>query len=1111
MKLSLLCAVGLVLASAVAADDRFIPVGELASPSGKGRLSTRVIEDGKLLFLEGDGSTGPSLIEIGWIPVKPGTTYRVSYWVREGEQPLSGPAVVDLMIRQHPRRGARPVGSHQRVSSRTRSLAPENAQQWTRRQVEFQTGPETNWLSGAILVDGLNGSLKITGVEIEETKGKAVSATATSEEAFEKRMEELRRKAAERQPLVPRTLVFSRSQMKYGLERNYYHTWPDRPLYASREFRVPGYKLTPLGSYRRILQEVVKYDIDGLAFFPETTGRMEMFDMTMQAGVEGVQLLPEFIPTPYSEESVKAKAEVVRKALATPACPRINGKLLITSYNAGQLPPEEWARILAAVREQVGDTFLFLPALTNGASLKPFGRGKVRTPEMVEKEQEVLRSYLAVCDGIYFHYPPALRNLDRTFDAEFYRDVFIPIFKSVLAEPPFRNKYLGLSAYRGHLNPDRGNGFLEDYTRTMRASFEVAMDAKPDVIILPEWDEVNENTGWRPMVNGAHASQRILRYFMSRIKGKAPTPRPGDDTSVPNLILTTRKVLTLGEEVVVELVNVPDSEESHTYTAEVALVDDAGKVVHTFEPVTLESGKLTEHRLTLPSERFPHTLTLTPTLKVRKYKGRDFDYSRGFHPIHVRATWNWDDLAVRQPLRDLLRPEVAELKWGEKNADGSLVLTGTVSAPEDLLFVEVLGENDEVYVHDPGDEFLRADPDTEAVVISFRSINDQPLSGQIEVNHGTPRWVTKGVTLLTKPMEVTVEKSRIRLKSLSSQHERCVLVTLPKTQIAEAELVVNTDRAQFAIPVREIFEKQMVAKEFGNGLQFTMTPYRKQFDMPLPLNGKSAGFSVRVWPETPNDVYHLRLISRNGRVYRSAPLIPPGAKEGETTRLRIYSDTEQRGVNVPVAASRIPRVEYEFRPERGAVLLSPAGRPFWATLGGFVDTTTGVGNGYPLFANYPNPVRHASPEWVDGLLRFRGEGSYLILPRETLPRRGAFTLELEVRPETAGDQPILISGIRDRAHGLALRIVNGCLEASFMDRDFQGHRFTTSLAIPAGEWSTVKVRYDFENLILSVNGKEEAFPLSLPANNIGYGIMGGWNEKWFQGDLRKLRIVHHAE
>ena len=80
-----------------------------------------------------------------------------------------------------------------------------------------------------------------------------------------------------------------------------------------------------------------------------------------------------------------------------------------------------------------------------------------------------------------------------------------------------------------------------------------------------------------------------------------------------------------------------------------------------------------------------------------------------------------------------------------------------------------------------------------------------------------------------------------------------------------------------------------------------------------------------------------------------------------------------------------------------------------------------------------------------------------------------------------------------------------------MDRDFQGHRFTTSLAIPAGEWSTVKVRYDFENLILSVNGKEEAFPLSLPANNIGYGIMGGWNEKWFQGDLRKLRIVHHAE
>src|SRR5690606_21325866 len=113
----------------------------------------------------------------------------------------------------------------------------------------------------------------------------------------------------------------------------------------------------------------------------------------------------------------------------------------------------------------------------------------------------------------YFHYPPALHLKDHTFDADYYREILIPIMKSLLNEPPYRKKYLGLSAYKSHMSPDRGNNLFQDATRTLRNSFEAAMEAQPDVIVLPEWDEQNENTSWRPTTYGSRSNERITRYY----------------------------------------------------------------------------------------------------------------------------------------------------------------------------------------------------------------------------------------------------------------------------------------------------------------------------------------------------------------------------------------------------------------------------------------------------------------------------------------------------------------------------------------------------------------------------------------------------------------------
>src|SRR5690606_19372422 len=124
---------------------------------------------------------------------------------------------------------------------------------------------------------------------------------------------------------------------------------------------------------------------------------------------------------------------------------------------------------------------------------------------------------------------------------------------------------------------------------------------------------------------------------------------------------------------------------------------------------------------------------------------------------------------------------------------------------------------------------------------------------------------------------------------------------------------------------------------------------------------------VQIWPEVATEQYHLRLTSTSGKLFRSRPLLLPNAETAARKTLRIYSETQKRGVDVQVAAARVPEVKYDFDPARGAVLLTDAGRPFWASLGGFTNTTTGRGSPNGLFrgsrGKYPPKTERSAPQW----------------------------------------------------------------------------------------------------------------------------------------------------
>jgi hypothetical protein len=391
------------------------------------------------------------------------------------------------------------------------------------------------------------------------------------------------------------------------------------------------------------------------------------------------------------------------------------------------------------------------------------------------------------------------------------------------------------------------------------------------------------------------------------------------------------------------------------------------------------------------------------------------------------------------------------------------------------------------------------------------------MAGTLTLKNATANWLTNGTPLHQDETDAAVKNNQMTLTTPISVHQRWIYLAIPKTDIAKAVLDFNFDKAQFSVPVQEVLDKKMIARGFDGGLIISVKPYHRQIDMPLPLNTKTVSFHVQIWPEIATEEYHLRLTSIDGKEFRSRPLLVPSTNPPAMKTLRVYSDAQKKPVDVQVAADRIPDLRYDFDPTRGAVLLTDAGVPFWATLGGFSNSTTGRGTVNGLFrGKYPDHVSHSNPQWVtdDGkpCLEFDGAGTYLELPREAIPWHGAFTIDFDIKLNSGKDQSLLVNGTTARQNGLALDIKDDKLQASFKDADWNIDRFATNLVVPPNVWSSIHLRYDFEKLTISVNGKSESFPLTLPASNIGFTIFGAsWTGNAFAGRLRNLHIVHDAE
>jgi len=944
--------------------------------------------------------------------------------------------------------------------------------------------------------------------------------------------------AGERPRLTPETYVFSRAQFKFGLSvDDYYNRYVDRPLFPDRE------KESDFQQYRQAVELAMRYKLSGLAFFPQNTGCDVAYRFSGEDHTQGFHLLTEFMPR--GDEA--RKIALAGKALQTPSSLRINGKVVLSSYVASTRPPEYWKELMAKIRQTHGDHFLFLPSIVNFGNipvatwLKKFNSGAI-TERDIRKVKEHLRSWLRATDGLYFSEVTILRDADRRFDLPFYRDFIIPNMKAVLAEPEFKDKIFGLAAKVGHENHTRmGRTLDSNGTKTLRQTLQAALEAKPEIINIPEWDELNESTCVMPTIYDGMTSMRIIRHCLAAARGEALSPLPGDDVSIPNFIVSYRKMLALGEKLEIELLHVPDSAENETWRATLQLKDRDGKTIHSFPEIAIQSGQsMKEHTFVVPTEALAPHCVVQPSLELRK-EGKTFHFEEGLHYAEIRPTGHWDYKWVKQPLRDILQKEAATVEVSPVSPQrGTALVKASFSAPEPLAFVELLEDDYPFYSHSESAWHESADQ----VIISLiwksaRVFGDsQFLDGAISLEGAAGRWsipAQKNGAGGTQALDgQTLSLKGMAANFGTGKESSRILIAIAREEIDRATLDIRLPEfCTGKVPVREIMERGFVALPGPGSFTLVLSRFLHQRDLPRHLKTSHVEFSAPYLPERPGSIVHLQAIAESGRIYRSRPIVvaPRTSRESHgLVTLNVFSDTAGKAIPVKVRAADLPDLNYTFDPKQRALLVTDAGRPFWGVLGGYVSMTTMRGgsaaDGAPFLRNeMPSREEMTAPKWVQGEngeheLEFDGKTTYITLPQGAIPRRAGYEVSMEIRPDEIAGRSCIFSNTTSRFGTLSIFIDEGAIKATFL-HDLRQARspgqsanreIDTGMRLEQGKWSKLIIQYDQEKLRIAVNG-EASQPLPLPGPGMHDTVtaIGGRNGEWFAGRLKSLSIRYARE
>ncbi len=926
------------------------------------------------------------------------------------------------------------------------------------------------------------------------------------------------------QRILPRPLFFAEIQ-NYRLVENYLHYWIDRPLYHDSSLRG---KNSYMESMRRNIAIAREYGLDGFTILGNAPSlrndwRLLLSVLAEEKGIGFAGMAGAVYSRVPDAQWYENFLDSYRIAASSPHSLRIGGKIVVWAYHAQFFPVELFSRLRTLIeKENLPEPFLF--TIVNDLEMQK----KFQEKGFLSKDEEaqfraLLEEQLCNADGIMV-YPAGKKRPEhgeyaaRPVQDPFYRRYTLPFLLELLAEERFSSKAVGAYVYKGYVNHLSGNIAGEYGSSAFRLAMEELVLLNPDIITFFEWNEANENTHYQPTVANGNAMKRIVRNYMSLLRGEPSLPEKNDNTAIPNLIVSSRMVLRLGENIEYEFLNLPDTEKTSLYSVELRLKDVSGAVLKRFPAEHFNRAEFKSVTISVPSLQFSVESILIPEIAITGPDGKMCHYELRHMRIDPSVCSNYKE--IMQPVREQLACDFQYFWTGD-------TLKAEVNSKIPLRSFELLLNEDEVAA--AGDVQANGDL-SRAVTIRGHFAAFEPVMKQISFEiSGSPEWYFCRDHYRNAPDQLRQFENRkvlINYRIPFYYPEYFFIRYLPAKN---AILKIAVDGfLPLEFKCSDLEKKGKFAQAFPGAIRLDLEIVRNLADIPTPLNRRKAQLQYRLahgisdYPQAAE----LRAVSMDGKIRRMfIDIMNPSCKS--TLKLPVLDVNAKRAVNVDIPQRMQRDIVYRFSPEHGALLYAPRYPEFTGELGG--------GFQYLEPFNRPRPelLKHlggasAAPQWFyedkRWGLHFDGNANYVNFPREALPY-GAFTLQFEIRPSEAGRSEVLFRNFSHHDGSLNLFRHNDKLMMIFTRRTAQNKseliRITTSLELPAGSWSNVSVAMDLENITFNVNGKseEKAFPYQ------GYffkpSVFGGHvypafampssNTKFFKGDLRFIRILHGIE
>lgn len=953
-----------------------------------------------------------------------------------------------------------------------------------------------------------------------------LTATPRTDAEAAKLLKVYAQKGKARKTYSGRTAFFARGQLKYGLERyDYLHRWVDRPLFQDSSFidASTGHFLN--NAAWKVMHRVVKdmYQLNGFSFFPITKQRDDLYRAAATPDYQ-MNVLPEYVSPAaiikYGGTPDWAKTyQLTEQALNSKQTFRINGKIVITSYPA-DTDPAYWVELKKRLTARYGDKFIIAPMHMLPRNI--VASGKPLTVRDVNTLANIIRKWLRSVDGYYYNFPPL--NEYRRYDDDFDKNVMIPLLTGILAEDEFKDKILAWGTKVGHENFYAKGTFTYNCggTSMLRGSVGSAVAAKADVVNLVEWDEQNENTSFRPTLYNSFSTQRIMRYLSGVAKGKLFSRLPGDDASVPNLILSYRKIVVAGETVEFEIVNVPEAESTgKELNITLTVKDHRGNTVKTFSGKA-KDNRLAELRFNVKAADVISHHILIPELTVNGKK-----FASGFTPVELRANWNADNKWVKQPLRDLASCS-AELKIAGRTADGFIKLQGKVRSAVPLHSVEVIDSGDHIYQHQKNNPFLEMeDRAVFSIMVEGYDRKKIRFTGDIKVcDAPSARCRTQRTggeaprSKLDHELIATTTNSGwhfVGKKAIYGSYNACMFqLSVAKRDLAKGYLDISVDAViprgatttifKGKLPLAELAKKRVFATNSLLGTTLTIRRTDIQYIIPESLNQKAADFTILVNPHLPQSIFFIEVVDKNRKTFRSLP-VTVFRPSGKKVKFSSFDFFDKHPITVICDSNMLTPQILDFSATHGTAIKNSGGNILTGMRGG---NSSRVNNLY-LAEDYKHgnfAMKHMSKNTPDNVKSFpeletRSDGKNVwrfngkcnaSLPVASIYPYCGFELKLNFTAADVNTKQVLVTN-SDQAFKLFIN--KGRLFASFYSMGGNVAKQPFLVAGPMiapGVENQVTLRFDQKHVQIFCNGKKgKAKPLAgyllYPAEtSIGHGL-----------------------